>query len=60
MRLHDSTVLLTGASGGLGRHMARALGAAGATLALAGRSRETLGALRAELYGHGLSAETVT
>ncbi|MFT4034382.1 MAG: SDR family NAD(P)-dependent oxidoreductase [Patulibacter sp.] len=49
MQLRDSTVLLTGATGGLGATMARALHAAGAKLVLSGRNRSLLDPLAAEL-----------
>ena len=44
-----STVLLTGASAGLGRHMARVLGATGCSLLLVARRREALEDLAAEI-----------
>lgn len=54
--MHTSTmrVVLTGASGGIGRATARALDAVGARLLLCGRNEETLQGVRAELrnYGH--------
>ena len=59
VRLQGTSVLLTGASGGLGPHMARAIAAAGASLALVGRSRDRLAALQAELRGSGICAETL-
>ena len=59
MRLQDRTVLLTGASGGLGSHMARALAGAGARIALAGRNRGALEALADELRRQGAHAEPV-
>jgi NAD(P)-dependent dehydrogenase (short-subunit alcohol dehydrogenase family) len=43
--LHGSVVLVVGATGGLGREIARQLAAAGATLVLAGRDRARLAAL---------------
>lgn len=48
-RLAGKAALVTGASSGIGRAAARALAAEGARVALAGRSRERLGALAAEL-----------
>jgi short-subunit dehydrogenase len=45
------TVLLTGASGGLGRSIARALAGRGATLVLSGRNAEALGELASSLPG---------
>jgi short-subunit dehydrogenase len=47
------TVLLTGATGGLGRAIAKALAARGATLILSSRKREELDALALELPGSG-------
>jgi short-subunit dehydrogenase len=46
-----STVLLTGASGGIGRAIAQALDARGARLLLSGRRTDQLDALAAELGG---------
>ncbi len=53
MELAGRTALLTGATGGLGRAIAQALAARGATLALSGRKAEALEALAAELPGEG-------
>jgi short-subunit dehydrogenase len=53
MELADRTALLTGATGGLGRAIARALVDRGATLILSGRSATALEALAAELPGEG-------
>ena len=47
------TALLTGATGGLGRAIAKALAGRGARLALSGRKAEALEALAAELPGEG-------
>ena len=47
--LSDRKVLVTGASGGIGGAIARAMYAQGATVALAGRNRESLDALAVEL-----------
>jgi short-subunit dehydrogenase len=55
MELAGSKALLTGATGGLGRAIARALAARGATLILSGRKAEALAALAAELPGEGHS-----
>lgn len=53
MDLADRTALLTGATGGLGRAIAKALAGRGARLALSGRKPEALEALAAELPGEG-------
>ena len=49
MRVAGATVLLTGATGGLGQAMARALAARGASLVLTGRREALLAPLAAEL-----------
>jgi uncharacterized protein len=51
MQLDGATTLLTGASGGIGRAIARALDAQGARVLLSGRRVEQLEQLRAELRG---------
>ncbi|HEY5710192.1 MAG TPA: SDR family NAD(P)-dependent oxidoreductase [Solirubrobacterales bacterium] len=53
MELAGTRALLTGATGGLGRAIAQALAARGATLLLSGRKAEALEALAAELPGDG-------
>jgi short-subunit dehydrogenase len=53
MNLSGRKALLTGATGGLGRAMAKALAARGAQLTLSARNREALEALAAELPGEG-------
>ncbi len=53
MELAGRTALLTGATGGLGRAIAAALAARGASVALSGRKPEALEALAAELPGDG-------
>lgn len=53
MELAGRTALLTGATGGLGRAIAKALAGRGATLVLSGRSAEALEKLAAELPGDG-------
>lgn len=55
MRLEGKTVLLTGATGGLGRAMAEALAGRGATLVLSSRKPEELDALARDLPGDGHS-----
>jgi short-subunit dehydrogenase len=60
MKATDARVLLTGATGGIGREVASALLAAGASLLLAGRSPEALAALRRALRGqHDLHDDQV-
>jgi len=51
--------LLTGAAGGLGWHIARALAARGVRLALSGRHAEPLQELSRELRGQGAETEVV-
>ena len=51
MQLQGASVLLTGASGGLGRAMARALDARGANVLLSARREDVLEEIRAELGG---------
>ena len=53
MELRGKTVLLTGATGGLGRAIALGLAARDATLILSSRKPEDLEALRASLSGDG-------
>jgi short-subunit dehydrogenase len=53
MQLAGATVLLTGATGGLGRAIAEGLAGRGASLILSGRSAEALEQLAAELPGSG-------
>jgi short-subunit dehydrogenase len=55
--LADATVLLTGASGGLGQATARALAQRGARLLLTGRRGEILEALAAEMGATALVAD---
>lgn len=59
-RFAGKTVLVTGASSGIGRACARALGAEGANLVLAGRRRERLDEVAKELAAAGRSALVVT
>jgi short-subunit dehydrogenase len=55
MNLSGRKVLLTGATGGLGRAMAKSLAGRGAQVSLSARNREALEALAAELPGTGHS-----
>jgi uncharacterized protein len=57
MNLSGAHVLLTGATGGLGQAIARALAQRGATLTLTGRRSEVLEPLAAEVGGRALSAD---
>jgi short-subunit dehydrogenase len=52
--------LLTGASGGLGRHIASSLAKEGVRVVLSGRNEHALAEVRAELAGAGAEAEVVT
>ena len=49
--LNGKTALVTGASGGIGKDIARALHASGAVVALSGTRQEALETLAAELGG---------
>jgi short-subunit dehydrogenase len=55
MNLSGRKALLTGATGGLGRAIAKSMAERGAQVALSARSREALEALAAELPGSGHS-----
>jgi short-subunit dehydrogenase len=57
MEISGSTVLLTGATGGLGQAIARALSAKGADLILTGRRLEVLEPLASELSARALAVD---
>jgi short-subunit dehydrogenase len=57
MNLGGRTVLLTGATGGLGHAIARALARRGATLVVTGRRADVLEPLAAELRGRALACD---
>ncbi len=57
MQISGSTVLLTGATGGIGHAIARALSQRGAELILTGRRSEVLESLAAELGGRALAVD---
>ena len=57
--LRGANALLTGAGGGLGRHLAHALAAKGVRLALSGRHSEPLDELCNQLRERGASAQVV-
>jgi short-subunit dehydrogenase len=57
MEVNGARVLLTGATGGLGEAIARALAARGAQLVLSGRRAEALEALALELGAHAVPCD---
>jgi short-subunit dehydrogenase len=57
LKLEGARVLLTGATGGLGQAIARALAARGAVLALTGRRADVLEPLAAEIGGRAIAAD---
>lgn len=59
MQLKNKHILLTGATGGLGKHLALMLARKGANLALAGRDANKLNALAQEIISKGGNAVTV-
>ena len=60
MRFQDKVLLVTGASSGIGRACARRLGSEGARVVLAGRRRDRLEAVAAELTALGARSLVVT
>ena len=57
MRIDGSTILVTGATGGIGHAIARTLAKRGASLVLTGRKREPLEALERELSARTIAAD---
>jgi uncharacterized protein len=57
VKLSGRTVLLTGATGGIGHAIARACAARGARLVLTGRRAEVLGPLASELSGRAIACD---
>jgi short-subunit dehydrogenase len=57
VRLLSSNVLLTGATGGIGQAIARALASAGATLTITGRRADVLEPLAAEVSGRAITCD---
>ena len=57
MNLGGRSVLLTGASGGIGRATARALAARGASVSVTGRREQELEALAAEIGGRAIAGD---
>jgi short-subunit dehydrogenase len=57
MKISGSTVLLTGATGGIGQAIARALAQRGASLVLTGRRSEVLEPLAAETGGRAIAVD---
>jgi NADP-dependent 3-hydroxy acid dehydrogenase YdfG len=59
MQLEGTSIIVTGASGGIGSAIARALAAQGARLVLTGRREDPLAALRDDIVGSGGTAVIV-
>jgi short-subunit dehydrogenase len=57
--LRGSNALVTGGSGGIGAHIARALARAGANVVVSGRREDALAAVVAELQASGVRAASV-
>jgi NAD(P)-dependent dehydrogenase (short-subunit alcohol dehydrogenase family) len=58
-QLKGRTALVTGASGGLGTHIARGLAREGMNVVVSGRREDVLSAVAAELCGLGVNAQVV-
>jgi short-subunit dehydrogenase len=58
-RLAGSTALVTGASGGIGAHIARRLAREGMNVALSGRREDALGAVEREIQAFGVKTAAV-
>ena len=58
-QIRGSRVLLTGASSGIGRQLAKEMGSRGAALAISARRRRLLEELAAEIEGQGATAPAV-
>ncbi len=57
--LRGKTALVTGSSGGIGTHIARALARQGANVIVSGRRADALGAVAEELRGLGVRSEAL-
>lgn len=57
MKIEGSTILLTGATGGIGQAVARSLAGRGGTLLLTGRRADVLEPLAAELGGRAIACD---
>src|SRR3546814_3367080 len=60
MNLKQKTVLITGASRGIGKRLALDLAAEGVNLGLVARNSEALGSVKAEAEEHGVKVLTFT
>ncbi|TPW15081.1 MAG: short-chain dehydrogenase/reductase SDR [Halothiobacillaceae bacterium] len=61
MKLNNCRALVTGATGGIGRHLALALAQQGARVVLVGRRREELGKIQAEItHNTGVDSYAIT